>query len=116
MTERDSTNAIPEDAPRAHRGPIGVGSDAAEGIHDVDMVGGHIRTGLEHRTTGRSVRTGAERVGSEPLRERSWVHESGYGGKGGAPRTSSEDREADEQHDAPPLLAHEPPSDAHLVE
>ena len=112
MTARDGTNATPEDAAYAHRGPIGVDSDAAEGIHDVDMIGGHTRTGLGHRTSGHSVRAGAEREGAEPLRERSWVHESGYGGKGGAPRTSSEDREADEQHDAAPLLAREPPSDA----
>ena len=47
----------------------------------------------ERRETGRSFRVGADRAGSEPLVERDWVHESGYGGKGGAPRTSSDQRE-----------------------
>ena len=98
MPGRDSIHPTSEDSAGAPRGPIGVGAEAAEGIHDADMVGGHMRTGLGHRTTGRSVREGAERSGSEPLRERASVHESGYGGKGGAPRTSSDEREVAE-HD-----------------
>jgi len=97
MPGKDKPNdASKETADRA-RGPIGVGAEATEGIHDVDMVGGHERTGLGHRTTGRSVREGADRSGSEPLRERTWVHDSGYGGKGGKPRTSSEQREPAEK-------------------
>lgn len=97
MPGTDSTNTASENSADTPRGPIGVGAEAAEGIHDVDMVGGHERSGLGHRTTGRSFREGAERSGSEPLRERSWNHESGYGGKGGEPRTSSEQRELAEQ-------------------
>lgn len=97
MPGTDSSNTASHNDPDTPRGPIGVGAEAAEGIHDVGMVGGHTRSGLGHRTTGRSVRDGAERSGSEPMRERSWNHESGYGGKGGVPRTSSEQRELAEQ-------------------
>jgi len=86
----------------SHRGPIGVGSEATEGIHDVDMKSGHKRTGLEHRTPG-------TQPGLEPLRERAWVHESGYGGKSGKPRTSSDAREPEEQHPAPTPLPVPPP-------
>ena len=78
-----------------HRGPIGVGSEATEGIHGVDMKGAHTRTALEHRTP-------QMQPGVEPLRERAWVHESGYGGKSGKPRTSSDAREAEEQHPSTP--------------
>ena len=81
----------------AHMGPTGAGAEATEGIHDVGMVGGHKRSGLGHRVTGQSFREGAERSGSEPIRESTWVHESGYGGKSGQARTSSEQRERAEQ-------------------
>lgn len=83
-------HAVPHEADK-ERGPIGVGSEATEGIHDVDMKSGHKRTGLEHQTPG-------TQPGLEPLRERDWVHESGYGGKVGKPRTSSDARESEEQH------------------
>lgn len=33
---------------------------------------------------------------SDPLWNRQWVHESGYGGRGGVPRSSSDEREAKE--------------------
>lgn len=38
----------------------------------------------------------ADQAGSEPLRGREWVHNSGYGGEGGRPRTSSDQREESE--------------------
>jgi hypothetical protein len=77
--------------------PTGIGSEAAEGIHGM---GAHIqgeRSSLDDRDVGRSFRAGAERSGSEPLLGRTWVHESGYGGKGGEPRTSSDERESSER-------------------
>jgi len=79
-------------APRAH--PLGAGSEAAEGIHGLGTTAGSdAHTALEGRSTGVSVRDGANRAGSEPLLERSVEHKPGYGGEGGAPRTSSDERE-----------------------
>jgi hypothetical protein len=78
--------------PRAH--PLGSGSEAAEGIHGLGTTAGpDASTALESRSTGVSVRDGAKRAGSEPLLERSVEHRPGYGGEGGAPRTSSDERE-----------------------
>lgn len=88
--------AISNDA-TADRTPTGIGGEAAEGIHGMDA---HIqgeRSGLGDRESGRSLRAGAERSGSEPLLGRTRVHESGYGGKGGEPRTSSDERESSER-------------------
>lgn len=39
---------------------------------------------------------GPDRAGSAPLKGREWVHNSGYGGEGGRPRTSSDEREESE--------------------
>ena len=79
--------------PLAH--PTGVGSEAAEGIHGVGTTADlDANTALEGRSTGVSFRDGAKRAGSEPLPiERSIEHKSGYGGEGGAPRNSADERE-----------------------
>jgi hypothetical protein len=78
--------------PLAH--PLGGGSEAAEGIHGLGSTAGpDADTALEGRSTGVSVRDGAKRAGSEPLLERSVEHKPGYGGEGGAPRTSADQRE-----------------------
>jgi hypothetical protein len=70
-------------------GRTGAGSEAAEGIH-----------GAQEQSTrdpsDRSSLEGAssvEREGSEPLRERSEEHESGYGGRASEPKDSSDMRE-----------------------
>jgi hypothetical protein len=74
--------------------PLGAGSEAAEGIHGLgSTTGPDADTALDGRTTGVSARDGAVRAGSEPLRDRSVEHTSGYGGEGGAPRTSADERE-----------------------
>ena len=74
--------------------PLGGGSEAAEGIHGLGTTAGpEANTTLEGRSTGVGVRDGADRAGSEPLRERSVEHRPGYGGEGGAPRTSADERE-----------------------
>ena len=81
-----------ESKPRAH--PLGGGSEAAEGIHGLGTTAGpDANTALEGRSTGISVRDGARRAGSEPLLERSVEHKPGYGGEGGAPRASADERE-----------------------
>lgn len=50
------------------------GNEAARGIHSDNMKGAETRPG------------------SEPLKDRKTEHESGYGGKGGDPKTSSDER------------------------
>ncbi len=84
------------DAP-THGTPTGAGSEAAEGIHDIGSRPDGDLSGLDSRVTGRSVRDGIDRSGSEPLNGREWIHESGYGGKGGKPRISSDQREDSER-------------------
>ncbi len=81
----------PEALPR----PTGVGSEAAEGIHGVGTTADpYANTPLEGRSTGVCFRDGAMRAGSEPLPpETSVQHKPGYGGEGGAPRTSADERE-----------------------
>jgi hypothetical protein len=93
-----SANAPREhsDAPtgRPHR-QTGAGSEATEGMHDAQQGGDRAEgdaTGLADQETGRSVRDGAKRAGSEPLPEDD-QHRSGYGGAGGKPVTSSDTRE-----------------------
>lgn len=81
--------------PEAGRsGSLGMGSEASEGIHGAngDREPGE-RSALEGRETGRdSQGDGSEQSGSEPL-SRSTEHRSGYGGSGGAPVSSSDQRE-----------------------
>jgi hypothetical protein len=75
----------------------GAGAEAAEGVRAV--------SGQRGGEPGRSDRKGvkepskpsAEKMshpGSEPLEQRTTEHESGYGGKGGEPRSSSDKRES----------------------
>jgi hypothetical protein len=102
----------------ANHTPTGAGSEAAEGIHGTGTRSKGDRSGLDSSDIGRSFRKGADRSGSEPLVERDWVHESGYGGKAGAPRTSSEQRETAERasgalsDDASKAIDERPPSSA----
>lgn len=73
---------------------LGTGSEAAEGIHGVGITADPgADSALDIRVTGVSSRDGAMRAGSEPLRDRALEHKSGYGGEGGAPRTSADQRE-----------------------
>ncbi len=101
MPDDKTTHTDEPHAADRQRGPIGAGAEATEGIHTVDMPGAHKRTGLEHRTPGTL-------AGTEPLRERTWVHESGYGGTGGKPKTSSDTR-ASAEHATPTTPPEEPP-------
>ncbi len=67
----------------------GAGSEAAEGIHgastDRDPAD---RSSVEDRPTG----TEGDQSGSEPLVDRENEHRSGYGGSGGQPVRSSDQR------------------------
>lgn len=79
------------DQSRAASRPTGMGGEAAEGIHDA---GADDRS--EGDTSGVAADRGDEsnrgRAGSEPV-ERTEEHRSGYGGSGGRPVTSSDQRE-----------------------
>lgn len=57
----------------------GAGAEGAQGIHN--------------RQGGESAPRGDDRAGSEPLEGRGREHKPSYGGEGGAPRTSSDQRE-----------------------
>ena len=77
-------------------GGLGAGSEATEGMHNARGEGERREddaTGLASQETGRSQREGGKRAGSEPLTEEGEQHRSGYGGEGGKPVTSSDERE-----------------------
>lgn len=68
--------------------PTGAGSEATEGVHST---GGRSESDASGVVGDRA--DGAKgRKGSEPLEERTNEHRSGYGGKGGSPVTSSDQR------------------------
>jgi hypothetical protein len=74
----------------------GAGSEASEGMHNAQGEGKRREddaTGLSSQETGRTEREGGQRTGSEPLPEEGKQHRSGYGGAGGKPVTSSDERE-----------------------
>lgn len=76
--------------PSGHGRPLGAGSEPAQGIH-----GAHGAAHPENEQAPHSRRheVAAPRAGSEPLHHRSVEHQSGYGGEGGRPRTSSHERQ-----------------------
>ena len=71
-----------------------MGSEAAEGLH---AVGGRDQTKASSaagRETGRSKsHDGVDRAGSEPLGRQQQTHRGSYGGEGGLPRSSSDQRQ-----------------------
>ena len=85
----------------------GAGSEAAEGIHSArEERDPGDRSALESQQTGRGddesakaesprqePSEGQDRSGSEPLVDRETQHRSGYGGAGGKPVTSSDQRQ-----------------------
>jgi len=69
----------------AIRAQAGMGSEASEGVHGAQQAGSEVQGGTDEQSDDQS--------GSEPLAGRRMEHKSGYGGEGGAPRTSSDQRE-----------------------
>jgi hypothetical protein len=83
----------PSDRPERQTGS---GSEASEGMHNAQRGGARDEgetSGLTGQETGRSTRDGEQRAGSEPLTEEGDQHRSGYGGAGGQPVTSTDERE-----------------------
>jgi hypothetical protein len=72
----------------------GMGSEAAEGLHAVGGRPESSPSSAASRESGRSKSdSGIDRSGSEPLSRQQQTHKGGYGGDGGAPRTSSDQRQ-----------------------
>lgn len=106
MAGKDRPTTAAGDGVDAPKNDIAAGAEAAEGAHHAGM--DHKRSGIGNRPTDRAFREAADREAAERsaadlLRERAWVHESGYGGKNGEPRTSSDQREDAEQGSTVPL-------------
>jgi hypothetical protein len=84
-----------DDSRRSTVGSLGAGSEATAGVHaDQPATDGANAAGTDgtDAVTGRGAEGSADRAGSEPLgRERE--HKPSYGGEGGKPRTSSDQRE-----------------------
>ncbi len=75
----------------------GAGAEAAEGMKAVSGQRGGEPTRSEKGVAKAPAQSSADKMnhpGSEPLEQRTTEHESGYGGKGGEPRVSSDERES----------------------
>lgn len=70
----------------------GAGAEAAEGVHGLEEQGSGKKPG-DHRGKANA---GSNDQGSEPLEGRNREHRSGYGGSGGEPVASSDQREPQE--------------------
>lgn len=82
-------------APSKKVSGTGMGSEAAEGLHAVGGRPESSPSAAASRETGRDKSEGGlDRAGSEPLGRQQQTHKGGYGGDGGAPRTSSDQRQA----------------------
>lgn len=87
MTERDKSRK-----PSGKAGAsTGAGAEAAEGLHGAGDTG--TKAGKPEIGRNAQDQDSAASSGSEPLRGRTTEHKGGYGGEGGAPRTSSDQRE-----------------------
>jgi hypothetical protein len=71
----------------------GAGAEAAEGLHATDGRSPHDKSAVTGKATGREGSGESERNASEPM-DRTKEHKGSYGGEGGAPRTSSDQRES----------------------
>lgn len=82
-----SASGNPGESRSGESGSTGAGSEASEGIHGAQRQRDPSdRSSVESAETGRGAEGDVERAGSEPMRERSAEHESGYGGRGGEPK------------------------------
>jgi len=78
------------DQPQGKGRPTGAGSEASEGIHGA----GESRNEGDKTSVTEDRSATTRNKGSEPLdQDRKNEHRSGYGGSGGAPVTSSDQRE-----------------------
>ena len=71
----------------------GAGAEAAEGMHATKGRSEHDKSALTNKATGREGSGEQDRNASEPM-DRTKEHKGSYGGEGGSPRTSSDQRES----------------------
>ena len=71
----------------------GAGAEASEGMHATGGRNQHDKSALSNKPVGRSGSGDEERNASEPM-DRTKEHKGSYGGEGGTPRTSSNERES----------------------
>ena len=71
----------------------GAGAEAVEGLHAVEGRDQRDKSSVTSKPVGRDAAGGAERAGSEPIEGRTTEHKGGYGGDGGEPKSSSDQRE-----------------------
>ena len=81
---RDGAEKAGSGKPGRDTGSLGAGAEASKGIHDKQASKG--------QSPGNDQKSETAGHGSEPLNDSS-VHQGSYGGKGGTPRTSSDQRE-----------------------
>jgi hypothetical protein len=77
--------------------PTGAGAEAVQGMEAVSGQRGGELGESDKNAVRKPTKQSADVMkhpGSEPLEERTEEHESGYGGKGGQPRVSSDQRES----------------------
>ncbi len=93
--DRGLEGSILEDEGRTSGGSksTGAGAEAAEGMHASDGRSQHDKSAVTNKATGRAGSGEEERTGSEPM-DRTKEHKGSYGGEGGTPRTSSDQRES----------------------
>jgi hypothetical protein len=95
-TDKGIEGSIMEDSSGrgdAGEGATGAGAEAAQGVHAASGGREQERAGINTTTTGQPQPGQPGWSGSEPLEGTSQPHTSGYGGEGGRPRTSSDQRE-----------------------
>jgi hypothetical protein len=86
----------PKHQPKSTTKPTRAGAEAAEGMEAVSGQRGGETTRSDKDAVRKPPKQAADTMqhpGSEPLEDREMEHESGYGGKGGKPRVSSDQRE-----------------------
>lgn len=90
----------PKHQPKSSTKPTHAGAEAEEGMKSVSGQRGGEATRSEPGAVREPPKQSADTMkhpGSEPLEERTMEHESGYGGKGGKPRVSSDQRESTDE-------------------
>jgi hypothetical protein len=71
----------------------GAGAEAAEGMHATEGRSQNDKSALSNKAIGREGSGEQDRNASEPM-DRTKEHKGSYGGEGGSPRTSSDQRES----------------------
>jgi hypothetical protein len=90
--DKDSTGASSQRTSASAKS-TGAGSEAAEGMHATEGRSQADKSALTNRATGREGSGESDRNASEPM-DRTKEHKGSYGGEGGSPRTSSDQRES----------------------